>query len=564
MIRSISEVRTVFFMRDNIEQNEIEKSGLHSRDAFDGHAIISFAPLTATSLNTPENHIHPQQSTLSLALFLLSKSAELQLRGLSWVVRGFFKNFLLAQKNPVFLAHIADLAILDMPAFLFIMRGLQGLPPLVSRVAKQDPDKTKVGLIFRNTAIYFFTTHLFIGLLFLNARAILEATSQPEGAINISREFFLYMLISYFFDGFYRLMARMTIGLNDTRTPTLADMCESVMDVVALDIFLNGRFGISEMGESAYPRAHLLSSTVTSLSYAVFFFSAKRFRPYQFLNFEKIFSKEIFSKVVAHCLPSGLSGVMTQLSQSVTTSFCAQSENSVDALLADSAAKTYGALLTTLTAGINTISAKEIGGHKKDDHALRRQLGYAAYLANTIETVGLVGFFAIVHAPYTEWMLGDAASASARLLTTQFLIIRTARELFCNSLATAGTSALLGFEDTTYATTCNFIFVLLLHTILTIAASSNVVAMYAMQIIGYFATNVAIFHRYYYHDDLDNNPIQSRVNHAGYTILNGVKKTSDAAIGLLSWLQKTPGKMLSVFDGSFEIVIEPVVNGRAA
>lgn len=449
---------------------------------------------------------------------------------MAWILRVFFINIMLGKKDPALLATRANLAMLDDPVFVMLARSLMGLPPLMSGIVEAEAEK--VGVVYRQGLLFLATLMLPFALLFINAQTLFRYLDHPEETIAASREYFLWMLLSYAMNGVFRLQARVLIARGDTTSPLIADIVESITNLSALYFFLN----FFEWGNNAYPRAHVFASLISFLGYGAFFYCSSHLKKYKFLNLDsRLFVKKIYLQVISNGFFYGASGVLEQYASSKTTSQCALSANHNATLIADSTAKTYGALVSLLYTPNGTITSRDIPKYK-DNPALCRILGNANFLANIMYASAAL-ILLIPARNYFVSCFNDKTDQEATQIAMYFTFIRAFREIG-NSARNAGTSILLGYSDTSYALFVNLFSIFVLNSALISAtADQSVTSMYAMQIPCYFLATAAITNRWIHYENLEASFFQRQVGKIAVFCNKMLRNTSSL---LCFWNKKHP------------------------
>ena len=430
---------------------------------------------------------------------ILLESRYLILRTATWSARMLLKNYMIAKKSLPALATLSNLAMLEDAQFNLVAQSLRGMVPVASRAKAMDPKK--VGIALQHGAIFLALLMIPVGMSCLFARDLFQLCLQSEATLDASTRFFQKIFLTVLFDGFYRLEARTLIGVGNTHWPLYADIIESLSDIMILALLL------WQSENTIDANAFALSSFIAAVFGTAYLFFSKECEDYHFFRFNHgEFSLETLKEVTHYCLPQGIAGMMELGSQTVVTALCGIYGN--NALIADAVAKSYTQLLLPITA-IATKAGVLITESVNANDGKFRIIGNANYFINGSYTALCCFFlFTCSHFFVHCFVDDDKKNETAFQMALTFTTIIAIRESF-NTIKSAGTSALVGYGDKTYAPVVNIIFTSILNAALaylaTIHYKTNETTMYKTQILGYCFASLLVVERWYHCDHLEKS-----------------------------------------------------------
>lgn len=450
--------------------------------------------ITVGEQQSPLPSIFSELKTLSIS------SIPLTLRGVAMSAQFFFKSYILSQKNESFLAIYAGLSALENFIFTFIFCSLHAVTPLVSRYRESTPEKVGVvltqGFVFAGTALVIPAS-----LLCFFAPDIFKVMQQPDVIVQNSRNYFLYALVAYILDIFYRLLVRVKIGLGDTTSPMIFDSIEAFFDIVFTYWFVVHE----DMGVSGCALAYAFGAAITFLSYAFYVSRQSALKKYELFYFHRdCFSLEEFKNIFRHGLNLGFSGSVEYLAQALVTFFCGFS--GLGALMGLQAANTISFMIDLPISGISDVAAALIGELFAKNDLRYRRIGNLALTVNGVYGVASFLLLLTYHDFVTSLFVKPSTHNNYFNIVKNFILIQGVIELF-NLTRCAAWNVLSGCLKTHYASITSVVFIFALNAALASMAQfvfgASPSDMYATQITGYFLSAAVLVERWYYCDKSD-------------------------------------------------------------
>lgn len=233
--------------------------------------------------------------------------------------------------------------------------------------AKRAEDVEKIRLVWRQGVIFSFCLSVPAIIFGLTASPIFSALKQPNIVIENSEQYLRFCTFGFVADIFYRFTARAVTGLGVKKSILIADAADHALETFFAYGFLNGKFGLPELGIAGVGLAYSVSKCITlflHLLYIATSFHCFGFDYAQYHLFSlsgKFFDKTIFKKLVAAGIPDGLSGVVSRVSSALVVMFCGQS--GTQSLVGLQLATVYDKFSIMHMSMIYNFACKEIGSY---------------------------------------------------------------------------------------------------------------------------------------------------------------------------------------------------------
>lgn len=197
--------------------------------------------------------------------------------------------------------------------------------------AKIEQAQKKIQRIWRQGIIFSAMLSVPAVALGCTASPLFEKFNQPEVVVQNARDYLFYASPGFVMDLFYRLTARAASGLGVKKSILVADTFDRVLEIGFAYAFLNGKFGLPELGLPGVAVAYSISKAMTFLAHLSYIYASPAFLNFDYTKYNlfacdgPFFDKVIFKKLVGAGIPNGLSAIVSGISGMLVTMFCGQS-----------------------------------------------------------------------------------------------------------------------------------------------------------------------------------------------------------------------------------------------
>lgn len=197
--------------------------------------------------------------------------------------------------------------------------------------AKIAAAQKKIQSIWRQGVIFSVMLSVPAVALGCTASPLFEKFKQPEVVVRNARDFLLYASPGFVADLFYRLTARAASGLGVKKSILVADTLDRILEIGFAYAFLNGKFGLPELGLPGVAAAYSISKAITFLAHLAYIYASPTFLNFDYTKYElfacngPFYNKAIMKQLVGAGIPDGLSAVASGVSGLLVTMFCGQS-----------------------------------------------------------------------------------------------------------------------------------------------------------------------------------------------------------------------------------------------
>ena len=192
-----------------------------------------------------------------------------------------------------------------------------GLTPIVGRLFGRN-DSLSIGGRLKNGLIANLLMAILLTLgmvvLYLN----LHRLGQPEELLPLMRPYYLTLLISIVFVMLFNAFKQFADGITDTRTAMWFLLGGNLLNIVGNWLLIYGNCGFPEMGLLGAGIATLFSRIMMVVCFAVYFFSASRYRAYREGFLKSRINRRDFLEINKLGLPIALQITMETASFSLT------------------------------------------------------------------------------------------------------------------------------------------------------------------------------------------------------------------------------------------------------
>lgn len=314
-----------------------------------------------------------------IPLSLFHRSGLLILRGVFVsVIQYSCKRYVLAQKNNgELLAASGGMSFLESLNFPLLFSSLYIVQ---TKVGVSKGDFKKVGELFRQGLVFGGLLMVPVLILSLNAESIFRLTKQPDVVISNSRCYFKVSSVAYLFDTVYRLLVRMAVGVDDFYLGLIGDGVESVVDLTATYVLVNGKYGFPELGVCASAWGYAAGAFAGLLSAIFYACYTKKFEKYELLNFKSAINWDELKEMIESGMHWACSGMLADVTQMLITFVCGLSGHG--ALIARQVASSYYNMEIFLGDGVLEAGSVLIAPlHTLKEAKLFRDVSYWVYMS---------------------------------------------------------------------------------------------------------------------------------------------------------------------------------------
>lgn len=218
--------------------------------------------------------------------------------------------------------------------------------------AKIAEARKKIQSIWRQGIIFSALLSIPAVVLGCTASPLFEKFNQPEVVVQNARDFLFYSSPGFVVDLFYRLTARTVSGLGVMKSIFVADTVDKVLEIGLTYAFLNGKFGLSELGLPGVAIAYSISKAITLLGHLAYIYISPTFSGFHLFVYDDFkihfkpgldwcgfdykkynlftcdgpfFDKATFKQLTDAGIPDGLSAAASGAAGMLVTMFCGQS-----------------------------------------------------------------------------------------------------------------------------------------------------------------------------------------------------------------------------------------------
>ena len=197
--------------------------------------------------------------------------------------------------------------------------------------AKIVEARKKIQLIWRQGIIFSAMLSVPAVVLGCTASPLFEKFNQPEVVLRNAKDFLFYSSPGFVVDLFYRLTARAASGMGVKKSILVADTFDKVLEIGFAYAFLNGKFGLPELGLPGVAVAYSISKAMTFLAHLAYIYASPAFLNFDYTKYNlfacdgPFFDKDIFKQLAGAGIPDGLSAIASGVSGMLVTMFCGQS-----------------------------------------------------------------------------------------------------------------------------------------------------------------------------------------------------------------------------------------------
>lgn len=169
----------------------------------------------------------------------------------------------------------------------------QGLTPLVGALFGQRNHRLagrtlRAGLQI-NAIVSTVLTAIMAALYFF-----LDKFGQPEELLPIARQYYLVILATMVPLAIFNTFQQMSNGINDTAMPMWIILVSNIINIFGNWLLIFGHFGCPELGLTGAGISTLIARFLSMLAICVFFFKAKRYRPYTYGYHDRSEPEELY------------------------------------------------------------------------------------------------------------------------------------------------------------------------------------------------------------------------------------------------------------------------------
>jgi MATE family multidrug resistance protein len=244
--------------------------------------------------------------------------------------------------------------------------------------------REKIRQIWRQGIIFALMLCLPAVAFGLTASPIFEALHQPEVVLKDSLKYLMYSAPGFVVDLLYRITARTVSGLGVKKSILVADTFDRFLEIGLSYAFMNGKFGLPELGLPGVAAAYSVSKAVTLLAHALYMYTSPECFGFDYKKYNlfacdgAFFDKAVFKKLLSMGLPSGLESVLSAVSGILVTMLCGQFGTAP--LVGVQVANLYSGFANFHCSAALNIAAKSIGQYSE---VLRNEEG--KFSASAIE-----------------------------------------------------------------------------------------------------------------------------------------------------------------------------------
>lgn len=423
----------------------------------------------------PTSMDNPYLETIQLSGFLVMRSASI-------IAQVMIKRLILAQKDQQLLEVFGGLAALEDFIFMFSLTAVAYVSTITSQVHAETPaDPKKIGALYRSALLLTGSVTLLSGALCMGAPYLYRMTKQPDIIIEHAQSYFAISFFAYFFDFFYRCLARVKIGLLQTRSPLIADLSEGFLDSLLTYFFVMKL----ELGVNGSALAYVIASAITFTCFSAYVFHDKQMQQYHLFQF----SKELYQplKMLKSGFYAGASASLEYLGQCLLTLYCGLSGPM--ALLGIQLAGNYSLCVTFLISGFLDAASIQVAKYYQLSDKLYRSLGHFTISA----AAGYSCIFAVLFILFHDQLLGlfvvkNKLSDQDYQFLFRIVLIQALIEI-ANSVRNAGTDIFYACNKAQTAFVINTGFIFFLNSALQTASQflyhERIDVTYAMQLPGF-------------------------------------------------------------------------------
>lgn len=162
----------------------------------------------------------------------------------------------------------------------------------------------------------------------VSASPMFKLFNLPSVVLDNSKQFLYYSSAGFVAEIFYTLSARLISGLGVLKSILVLDILDHFLKFAFSYAFLEGKFGLPELGIAGVGLAYSISKIITcTLHYTYLFVSPTccgvNLKPYQ-LHKRPRFDTEQFKKIISAGFPEALASVFSGISSMMVMMFCGQ------------------------------------------------------------------------------------------------------------------------------------------------------------------------------------------------------------------------------------------------
>lgn len=194
---------------------------------------------------------------------------------------------------------------------------------------------------------------------------VFKLLDQPEVVLEHSQKYMMLAAVGFGADVYYRWLARTVSGMGVLKSILVADTLDRILEVALSYLFLNGKFGLPDLGIAGVGLAYTISKILTLAGHLLYMHLSPSCLKFDYDVYglfkcaSPFFHKETFMELVKAGVPAGLEGIVSASAAMLVTMFCGQLGTAP--LVGIQVASVYSRWANFYMSAILNVASREIG-----------------------------------------------------------------------------------------------------------------------------------------------------------------------------------------------------------